>query len=74
MTEDPKPGPDPTVSDSKILELFEEANDPVLSTAEVAEKLPITRRAAYNRLTSLADQNILRRKEIGGRNTVWWLK
>lgn len=73
MTEESKPGPDPKVNKSSILDLFRETTDPVLSTAEVTEQVPLKRRAVYNRLTSLAEEGCLESKLIGGRNTVWWL-
>jgi len=73
MADDSKPGPDPRVTDEEILSLFRESQDPVLSTAEVAEQVPLKRRATYNRLRSLADEGRLESKQIGGRNTVWWL-
>jgi predicted transcriptional regulator len=39
---------------------------------EVAESLPIGRRAVYNRLRSLEDQGVLQSKKTGARSTVWW--
>lgn len=73
MTENSKPGPKPSVSDEEILALFRETDDPVLSTAEVAEQVPLARRSVYDRLTSLRESGQLDAKEIGGRNTVWWV-
>jgi len=73
MSGDSKPGPIPRVSADEIIDLFRDSNDPVLSTAEVAELIPLKRRATYNRLRSLADEGRLENKQIGGRNTVWWL-
>lgn len=73
MSDDAKPGRKPRVSDEEILQLFREADDPVLSTAEVTEQLPIKRSATYKRLTTLRDEGQLTGKEIGGRNTVWWI-
>jgi biotin operon repressor len=56
------PGRKPTVSDEEILAGFENAEDPVLITDEVAESLLIGRRAVYNRLRSLEEQGISSRK------------
>lgn len=67
------PGRKPRVSDEQILELFQETNDPVLSTSEVADELPIGRRGTLKRLQSLVEDGQLESKSIGGRNTVWWL-
>jgi len=72
MSEESKPGPTPRVSDDEIIDLFRDTDDPVLSTAEVSERIPLKRRATYNRLHSLADERRLESKQIGGRNTVWW--
>jgi len=73
MTDNSKPGPKPTVTDEEIIALFRETDDPVLSTADVTEHVALKRRSVYDRLTKLADKGRLKRKEIGGRNTVWWL-
>jgi len=73
MSEESKPGPTPRVSDNEIIDLFRDTDDPVLSTAEVTERIPVKRRATYNRLRSLADKGRLESKQIGGRNTVWWI-
>jgi DNA-binding Lrp family transcriptional regulator len=73
MGEDSKPGPKPSVTDEEILKVFRETNDPVLSTAEVAEQIPLERRSVLNRLTSLRDEGRLESKTIGGRNSIWWL-
>jgi hypothetical protein len=73
MTEKGKPGPKPSVTDDELLQLFREAVDPVLSTAEVAEQVPLARRSVYDRLNALREEGRLDGKQIGGRNTVWWL-
>ena len=66
------PGRKPTVSDEEILAVFKKAEDPVLMADEVAESLPIGRRAVYNRLRSLEEQGYLQSKKTGARSTVWW--
>lgn len=73
MGENSKPGPKPSVTDDEILALFRESSDPVLSTAEVTEQVSLARRSVYDRLVSLRDEGRLASKEIGGRNTVWWI-
>ncbi|MFC7047045.1 hypothetical protein ACFQH6_18050 [Halobacteriaceae archaeon GCM10025711] len=74
MTQDSsRRGRKPRVSDEDILAVFSDAETPFLTTAEVAEELPIKRRATYNRLSALADADVLRKKNVGGRNSVWWL-
>ena len=73
MPNDSKAGRKPRVTDDEILQLFRDTSDPVLSTSEVAERLPIKRRATHKRLTSLREDERLAGKQIGGRNTVWWV-
>ncbi|MFD1525729.1 MULTISPECIES: hypothetical protein [Halolamina] len=66
-------GRKPRVTDRDLLDVFRDAEDPVLSTAEVADAVPIKRRGTLNRLRGLEDAGDLESKQIGGRNTVWWL-
>ena len=66
-------GRKPRVTDEEILDVFQSTSDPVLSTAEVAESLPIERRSVFNRLQQLEEDGLLKSKEIGGRNRVWWV-
>ncbi|QAU12517.1 hypothetical protein EKH57_07155 [Halorubrum sp. BOL3-1] len=73
MSDGSKSGRKPRATDTEILQLFEDTDDPVLSTAEVTEQLPIKRSATYKRLSSLREEGRLTGKEIGGRNTVWWI-
>jgi len=73
MNDDSKPGRKPRVTDDEILQLFEDSTDPVLSTAEVTDQLPIKRSATYKRLSALRDEGNLAGKDVGGRNTVWWI-
>lgn len=73
MTDKSKPGPKPTVTDEEFISLFEEADDPVLSTAEVTEKVSLSRRSVYDRLASLQKDGTLASKKVGGRSTVWWI-
>lgn len=73
MTDSAKPGPNPTVTDEEIVSLFRETDDPVLSTAEVTDRISLKRRSVYDRLSALVENGRLNQKEIGGRNTVWWL-
>lgn len=68
-----KPGPKPSVTDEELLQIFREADDPILSTAEVAEQVSLARRSVLDRLKALQEGGQLEAKEIGGRNTVWWL-
>lgn len=66
------PGRKPTVSDEEILEVFSQASDPVLTTKEVADEVEISRRGAFDRLRSLADDGDLQMKKVGETGAVWW--
>ena len=67
-----KSGRKPRVTDEDLLDVFRSTSDPVLSTAEVADAVPIKRRGTLNRLQALEEDGELESKQIGGRNTVWW--
>ncbi|WP_458187638.1 bacterio-opsin activator domain-containing protein [Haladaptatus sp. NG-WS-4] len=43
-----------------------------LTTSEVADDLACTRRAAYDRLTTLVERDELETKKVGARGRVWW--
>lgn len=73
MGNDTTPGRKPRVTDDEILQLFRDTYDPVLSTAEVTEQVSIKRNGTYKRLSALRDDGQLTGKNIGGRNTVWWI-
>lgn len=66
-------GENPALRDDEILTVFQHTDDPVLSTADVADELPIKRRATLTRLQRLVESGALDRKQTGGRNIVWWL-
>lgn len=66
-------GRKPRVTDDELLDVLRESSDPVLSTAEVADQVPIKRRGVLNRLRALEEEGAVRSKRIGGRNTVWWV-
>jgi len=68
-----QPGRKPTVSDGEILEIFTEASDPVLTTAEVTEEIDISQRGTFERLDSLAENGMLQMKKVGAQGAVWWL-
>lgn len=60
------------VTENDILALFKEADAPVLTAAEIAEQLPLTRQAVNYRLKQLQEQGLVGRKEVGARAVVWW--
>lgn len=73
MSQNSSGGRKPRATDEDILSILRSADDPVLSTAEIADRLPIKRRSTLDRLRSLEEQSLVESKQIGGRNTVWWL-
>lgn len=60
-------------SDSEIVEVFRESEDPFLTAPEVAESLSLTRQAINARLKNLHDDGVLERKEAGSHAVGWWL-
>ena len=68
-----RPGPDPSVSDEQILELFSESPDPVLTATEIADQVDMSRRYVLDRLKDLEEDGQINSKKVGSRSTVWWL-
>lgn len=66
------PGRASRVSDREIVAVFRDAGAPVLTTSEVADRLPIGRRAVLRRLKRLHEDGRVERKPVGGRAQVWW--
>lgn len=66
------PGREPTVTDDEILEAFESASDPVLTTVELASELSLGRRGMLDRLKELEAKGVLKSKKAGARSLVWW--
>ena len=67
-----KPGRGRRVSDEEILRAFEQAEDPVLTTREVADAVGLGRRGALERRSQLKDEGVFRRKKIGEVGAIWW--
>ena len=63
----------PTLSTEEIHTVLLDADDPVLSTVEVAEGAECSREGAYQKLTELEAAGRVRRKKVGARAVVWWL-
>lgn len=73
MSQENPPGRKPRVADAELLAVFREADDPVLTTSEVATALPIGKRATLDRLKALHEAGAIERKAVGPRGQVWWL-
>jgi hypothetical protein len=65
-------GRKPTVSDEDILSVFRDSGDPVLTTAEVSNRIDIGHRGTYDRLKKLATDGPLKMKKVGDSGVVWW--
>lgn len=61
-----------SVSDEDILAAIDHAPGPVATAAELADVLPIGRRAIRERLLDLTDRGDVARKTVGARSVVWW--
>jgi len=68
----PGPGREPTVSNEEILEVFRDASDPVLTTAEVANAIGLGRRGTFDRLKQLSNEKEIQMKKVGETGAVWW--
>lgn len=63
----------PAVSDEDILAAMTRISGPVVTAAELADVLPIGRRAIRERLIDLEEEGHVARKKVGGRAVVWWV-
>lgn len=71
MTDQSPAGRPPATTDQQIIDIIETAPDPVLTTKEIAEELPIGERSLRTRLTQLAEENEIVTKKVG-RSRVWY--
>lgn len=60
------------VTDKRIIEEFEETEEPYLTASELAERLSMTRQGIHERLLKLYESGELDRKKTG-RTVGWWL-
>jgi hypothetical protein len=76
MDEDASPaGRKPRVKDEDIIEVFWNAETPILSTSEIAEELPITKRGTFDRLSKLEEEEKISSKIFpagGAEVRLWW--
>lgn len=63
---------DEKVTDQDVLLVFDAAREPFLTTAEVAEELPVSRDAVYRRLESMRERDLVGKKKAGARAVGWW--
>jgi len=62
------------VSEDEILEVFADADVPVMTAKEVADKLPIKKDAVVYRLNKMHGDGLVGRKDAGASAVVWWAK
>lgn len=55
-----------------MLLVFDAADEPFLTTAEVAEGLPVSRDAVYRRLETMRERGLVGKKKAGARAVGWW--
>jgi predicted transcriptional regulator len=66
------PGPNPTVTDERILRAIRDVYSPAAGTSEIAERVGLTRQATENRLRQLVERELVETRLIG-QVRVWWL-
>lgn len=60
------------VTEQDILKVFDAADDPFLTTSELAEELPLSRQAIHHRLTQMRENGLVDKKKTGARGAGWW--
>lgn len=61
-----------TVADEELITAFESTGLLVLTATEIADDLPIRRRAVTHRLKQLREEGLVDSREVGGSAVVWW--
>lgn len=64
-------GGEETVDDAEFLQFFSDAQDPFLTTSEVAEHFDFSSKGARKRLYKLADNGYLNYKKAGNAPVFW---
>lgn len=60
------------VDDDEIVAVLADAETPVLTTSDVAEQLPLSRRAVLDRLKDLHERGRVESMDVGPKAQVWW--
>ncbi|MFC6904198.1 hypothetical protein [Halalkalicoccus tibetensis] len=70
-------GRKPRVTDDELLdeifELTKSHDNPVVTTQEVTDGLPLKKDSVYDRLNKLHDEEKVLKKKVGAKGVVWWL-
>lgn len=61
------------VSNKEFLDIFEEAETPVLTAKMISKELPISKHSVNVRLNKLHESNRVARLKAGSNAVVWWL-
>jgi hypothetical protein len=60
------------VTDQDVLKMFDYADAPVLTAAEVADELSLSASAVNSRLNRMREDGLVDRKQTGARAVAWW--
>mgnify|MGYP002338718969 CR=1 FL=1 len=66
-------GPDPQISESKILHEFVVSPDPAFVPKEIGERLGVTTEGARHQMDNLVDRGLLAKKTPGKRTVLYWI-
>lgn len=62
-----------SVSPDTVLEVIQQAEDPIVTAKEVGDELGCTSEAARQKPLRLQDQGMVARRKVGAGTVVWWL-
>jgi DNA-binding transcriptional ArsR family regulator len=62
-----------TVANDELLAVFETTDLPVLTATDIADNLPIYRRAVTHRLKGMREAGLVDSRKVGGSAVVWWI-
>lgn len=70
-------GRKPRVTDEELLDVIHGLTDPeenpVVTTQEIVNEVPLKTRSLYDRLAALHDDGKIHKKKVGAKGAVWWL-
>lgn len=67
-----KPGPDPTVTDERFLEILRNDYRPALGTGDIVSRVGLSQQAVSKRLKQLEDDGYVGTHKAG-RARIWWI-
>lgn len=60
------------ISEQDILKVFDAAEEPFLTSSEIADELPVSRQAVNYRLEQMREKDLVGKKKTGARSVGWW--